>query len=275
MFSKGYLDTNVYVNLARKKVKEKQLRKYCSSIRLCIPNVLEITSKANPDNFKFQQLVAGWTGITTGPIEHSANRLLESWGLPWDKDQPRAARIALNRFIGAKNYKNIKKEIDDKKPLRNTSYLGFKKDVDKGISDWKNKFDQIKSQIPKGSPMKDKKTTYLRSLTSDEVMTGVLKNMRTHAYEIAGIAEPVEIADEEWAKAQEQLLYFLFFNAGYCAYGIQHQTEFNDFGDVSFMIFLADDSCVITSDVKMVEIAKEVGLEDKVFSPFGFESVEK
>lgn len=267
MFSKGYLDTNVYVNLAQKKIKEKQLRKHCGSIRLCTINVLEITSKTNLENFKFQQLVASWTKITTGPIERPGNRLFASWGLPEDKGEERFTRIALNQFIGAKKYEDLQEEIENKKPLRNTSYLGFKEDVGKGISDWKNKFDQIKYQIPKDSPLKDKKTAYLRSLTSDVVMTGVLKNMRTHAYEMAGIAEPDEITDEEWAKAQEHLLYFLFFIAGYCSYGIQHQTEFNDFGDVSLMIFLADDSCVITSDVKMLEIAKEVGLEDKVISP--------
>jgi hypothetical protein len=33
------------------------------------------------------------------------------------------------------------------------------------------------------------------------------------------------------------------------------------------MRFLDDDSCVITNDVKMLEIAKEVGLEDKIIPP--------
>ena len=267
MFSKGYLDTNVYVDLARKKIKEKQLRKYCGSIALCTINVLEITTKANADNFKFQQLVAGWTRIATGPIERPANRLFASWGLPEDKEEPLATRIALNGFIGAKKYEDIKEEIEGKKELRNASYSSLKQAVGKGNSDWKKKFDQNKSQIPKDSPIKDKKTAYLKSLISDEVMRSVLKNTRTHAYEMAGIAEPAEITEEEWARAQKYQFYDLLFNAGYCAYGIQHQTEFNDFGDLSLTMFLSDDSCVITSDTKMLEIAKEVGLEDKVIPP--------
>lgn len=267
MFSKGYLDTNVYVDLAHKKVKENQLRKYCSSIRLCSINVLEIISKANLGNFKFQQLVASWTKITTGMIERPGNRLFASWGLLEDVGEAKVARITLNQFISAKKYEDVKEEIEAKKPLRDISYLGFKEEVGKGISDWKKKFDQIKYQIPKDSPIKDKKAAYMRSLLSNEVITNVLKNTRSHAYEMSGIMAPAEIRDEEWAKAQKHLSDFLLFNAGYCAYGIQHQTEFNDFGDISLMIFLADDSCVITSDVKMLEIAKEVGLEDKVISP--------
>ena len=267
MFSKGYLDTNVYVDLARKKIKEKQLRKYCGSIRLSNINVIEITAKANLDNFKFQQIVAGWTKITTGPIENPANCLLESWGLPKTEGETIGARIALNRFIGAKKYEEIKEELVSKKPLRDTSYSSFKEEVGKGISEWKTRFDQIKYQIPKKSPMRDKKTAYLKSLTSDEVLLSVLKNTRMQAYKLLGLTATSEATFEELEKAKNHQLDFLLFSAGYCVYGVQHQTEFNDFGDISLMRFLSNDSCVITSDIKMLEIAKEVGLEDKVVSP--------
>ena len=268
MFSKGYLDSNVYVGLARKKITEKQLRKHCGSIRLCNINIIEIISKTNSENFKFQQLVASQTKITTGSIEQSTNRLLTSWALPEDKLDRLGARIAFNWFIGAKRFEDIKDEIvAHVKPLKDISYLEFKKDVEKGISDWKKKFDQIKSQIPKDSPDKNKRTAFSNALFSDEVLMNLFKTTRVNAYELISRTPPTEITDEELTKALKNQFNYLLFYIGYCVHGIQHQIEFNDFGDLDLMRFLDDDSCVITNDVKMLEIAKEVGLEDKIIPP--------
>jgi hypothetical protein len=78
--------------------------------------------------------------------------------------------------------------------------------------------------------------------------------------------EPDISQERKLESARERLVPFIKFYAQYLATCIETQPSFNDRADVCLAHYLGDGFALITGEVKILNIAKNVGLENSILN---------